>query len=143
MDGVADVCDGDTIPQNDSILKIWRLSWFLGINTDKIQCSPNTSTKYSWLSFMLQEMTSLCGPLASLSTSSKLIINLLVDIKAWQVNPSFGNNIDKRIGSGVFSEDHLRVVCLYSWRKVLTIFSSSPGTITSLPSVPMEMTRPR
>ena len=37
MDGMPDVCNCNSIPENNSILEIWRLSRFLSVDSDEVQ----------------------------------------------------------------------------------------------------------
>merc|ERR1719341_1011894 len=113
VDAVTDVCNSNSIPEDNSILEIWRLSRFLGVDSDEVQVLPQNLDQVLQVELHVAGDDHIVGaPGKPVHLLQADLINLIVDIKAGHVDPGSRNDVNELIWSGVLPEKHLRVVYL-------------------------------
>lgn len=105
MNGVTDVLDRDASPQDETVVEVWRLSWFLRVDTNESQVLPERLEQVVQVQLhVATDDNRMRLPCDSVHFLQRNLIDLVVNVKAGHVNSVSRNHIDKVVSRAVFAE---------------------------------------
>ena len=113
MDPITNILDGNSAAEDDSIIKVWWMSRFLGVDPDQLQLLPEHLHQVVQVQLhVARDHHVVLAPGQPVHFLQGYPVNLVVDVDALHVDSGAKDGVDELVRSGVLPKQNLSIVDL-------------------------------